>query len=230
MNTRGFRPTPALLALLIVATAGGVACGQATAPHDHDHGGPGHGHAPVVAAAADAHGQRMMLGTIEHAIAVMHPTQGHETRGIIRFHQDDRGIVTVRGQIEGLHPNAQHAMHVHEFGDCSKPDATSAGGHYNPEGHPHGLPGDEVRHAGDFGNIQADEQGKATFDFTVDNITIAGHRNPIIGRAMIIHAKPDDGGQPVGNAGDRIACGVIGVAQPPAPELPVSPAPPDESK
>ncbi|MCP5412982.1 MAG: superoxide dismutase family protein, partial [Alphaproteobacteria bacterium] len=70
-----------------------------------------------------------------------------------------------------------------------------------------------LRHAGDLGNLTADATGKATYEIVVDNISIAGPHNPILGRGVIIHAKPDDGGQPVGNAGGRIACGVIGVAK-----------------
>jgi len=91
----------------------------------------------------------------------------------------------------------------------------SAGGHYNPEGHQHGLPDSENRHAGDLGNVQADDQGKAHYEITVKGISISGEHNPIIGRGVIVHAKLDDGGQPVGNAGGRIACGVIGFATPP---------------
>ena len=90
----------------------------------------------------------------------------------------------------------------------------SAGGHYNPEGHQHGLPDNANRHAGDFGNVAADDQGKVHFELTADNISISGQKNPIIGHAVIVHAKPDDGSQPVGNAGARIACGVIGIANP----------------
>ena len=91
----------------------------------------------------------------------------------------------------------------------------SAGGHYNPEKHPHALPDTtEKRHAGDLGNLQADSNGKVHHEITVKNVTIAGTKNPIIGRGVIVHAKVDDGGQPVGNAGPRIACGVIGVANP----------------
>src|SRR5207247_6522143 len=92
------------------------------------------------------------------------------------------------------------------------PDATSAGGHYNPEGHQHGLPESADRHAGDLGNVEADKDGKAHYEITLNNVTILGAKNPILGRGVIVHAKVDDGGQPVGNAGARIACGVIGVA------------------
>jgi Cu-Zn family superoxide dismutase len=118
----------------------------------------------------------------------------------------------VVAHVEGLNPGQKHAFHIHQFGDCSSPDAMSAGGHYNPEGHEHGLPDKEQRHAGDLGNLQADDSGKAHHEITVKNVTIAGTKNPIIGRGVIVHAKPDDGRQPVGNAGARIACGVIGVA------------------
>ena len=88
----------------------------------------------------------------------------------------------------------------------------SAGGHYNPEKHEHGLPDKAQRHAGDLGNLEADASGKAHLELTVNNITISGNKNPILGRGVIVHAKFDYGGQPVGNAGGRIACGVIGVA------------------
>jgi superoxide dismutase, Cu-Zn family len=93
------------------------------------------------------------------------------------------------------------------------PDATSAGGHFNPEGHPHALPDQEKRHAGDFGNLKADGDGNATLTLTVDNITLNCGGHGILGRAVIVHAKPDDGGQPTGNAGDRIGAGVIGLSK-----------------
>jgi superoxide dismutase, Cu-Zn family len=80
--------------------------------------------------------------------------------------------------------------------------------------HPHGLPDKENRHAGDFGNLESDQNGNADFKLTVDNISLAGRLNPIIGRGLVVHAKPDDGSQPTGNAGDRIAVGVIGVKNP----------------
>jgi Cu-Zn family superoxide dismutase len=87
----------------------------------------------------------------------------------------------------------------------------SAGGHYNPEGKPHGLPTTEERHAGDLGNLTADASGHAHYEITVDNISLSTGRNPVLGKAVIVHAKPDDGGQPTGNAGARLGCGVIQV-------------------
>lgn len=155
-----------------------------------------------------------MMDAINHGVAVMVPTEGNSTRGTVRFVQHD-GSVTVTAEISGLTPGAQHAIHVHEFGDLTAPDGTSAGGHYNPEGHDHGLPEQQARHAGDLGNLAADENGNAHYEITVDNITVAGMHNPVIGRGVIIHADTDDGGQPTGNAGARISMGVIGVAKNP---------------
>ena len=155
-----------------------------------------------------------MWQNVRDAVAVLAPTEGSSVRGVVRFHQDDDGTVTIEGTFEGLVPGRQHAIHIHEFGDCTDLHGKSAGGHYNPENRPHGLPPAAERHAGDLGNLQADDQGTATLALTVDNISIAGLENPIIGRAVIVHAKPDDGGQPTGNAGGRAACGTIGLARP----------------
>lgn len=149
------------------------------------------------------------------AIAVLNSASNSKAHGIARFTQVADGVEVVV-EMEGLTPNQQHAIHVHEFGDCSAADAMSAGSHYNPEGHPHALPTAATRHAGDLGNLQADAQGKATLAIKVTNCSITTAKNPILGRAVIVHAKADDGGQPVGNAGGRIACGVIGLAQPAA--------------
>jgi Cu-Zn family superoxide dismutase len=148
---------------------------------------------------------------IRQAIAVLHSTQGNKAQGTVRFTQEGNSVKIV-AHVEGLTAGQKHAIHVHEFGDCSTADAMSAGSHYNPEKHDHGLPDKDKRHAGDLGNLQADASGKAHLELTVNNITIAGNKNPILGRSVIVHAKPDDGGQPVGNAGARIACGVIGAA------------------
>jgi len=151
--------------------------------------------------------------TIRQAVAVLHPTAGQQCHGVVRFTQDGDSIKVV-ADLQGLTPGEKHAFHIHQYGDCSASDGMSAGGHYNPEGHPHGLPETENRHAGDLGNVQADDQGKAHYEITVNNISISGPKNPILGRAVIVHAKPDDGSQPVGNAGSRIGCGVIGIANP----------------
>lgn len=157
-------------------------------------------------------GHETMWSGVSHASAVLHPTKGNTARGVVHFNEAD-GKVTIVAHIEGLIAGSTHAIHVHEFGDCSAEDGSSAGGHYNPEGHEHGLPEQSARHAGDLGNLTAGENGTAHYEITVDNLTIAGMKNPVVGRGVILHAQPDTGAQPVGEAGSRIACGVIGVAK-----------------
>ena len=161
---------------------------------------------------AKAHGEAW--GSIKQAVAILHSTAGNQCHGRVVFTQMGDAVKVV-ADVEGLKPGQKHAFHIHQFGDCSAPDGMSAGGHYNPDSHPHGLPdGDAKRHAGDLGNLQADANGKAHYEITAHNISVAGTKNPIVGRGVIVHAKTDDGGQPVGNAGGRIACGVIGIANP----------------
>ena len=154
---------------------------------------------------------------ITKAVAVVRPTKGTKVRGTVMFNEKD-GKVTITANFRGLNPNQKHAIHIHEFGDIRKPDGTGTGGHYNPEGHDHALPDKEMRHAGDLGNLEADGEGNAKFKLVVDNVTIAGHKNPILGRAIIVHEKADDGGQPTGNAGPRVSQGVIGIANPTPPK------------
>ena len=149
----------------------------------------------------------------QQAVAVLSSTVGQHCHGIVRFTQEGDSVKVV-ADLEGLTAGQKHAFHIHQFGDCSAPDGMSAGSHYNPEGHKHGLPDTAERHAGDLGNVQADDLGKAHYEITVNNVSINGSKNPIIGHAVIVHAKIDDGSQPVGNAGGRIACGVIGIAGP----------------
>ena len=149
---------------------------------------------------------------IERAIAVVTATEGNQVSGIVTFQQKE-GHVLVNAKLNGLNPNQKHGFHVHEYGDISAKDGKSAGGHYNPDGHPHGLPPTKMRHAGSFGNIQADENGQAIFTLEDDTISVSGHQNPIIGRAVVVHAKEDIGAQPTGAAGPRIGTGVIGIAK-----------------
>jgi superoxide dismutase, Cu-Zn family len=138
--------------------------------------------------------------------AQLAPTQGNSVHGTVKFTETSGGVRVV-AHLEGLTPG-QHGFHVHEKGDCSAPDATSAGSHFNPAGAPHGAPDAAQRHVGDLGNITADAGGKAHYDRVDKNLRFDGP-NSILGRAVIVHAKADDGSQPVGNAGARVACGVI---------------------
>lgn len=148
---------------------------------------------------------------VKSLVSVLTPTKGSTAHGKVTFTQLDNGKVKVHAIVEGLTPNQKHAIHIHEFGDISAEDGTATGGHYNPEGHDHALPEKGMRHAGDLGNLPADASGKADYTIEVDNISLAGEKNPIVGHGVIVHAKEDDGGQPTGNAGGRIAQGVIGI-------------------
>ncbi len=127
-------------------------------------------------------------------------------------------VVHVVAHVEGVEPGS-HGFHVHETGDCSAADFTSAGGHFNPSGDPHGGPDDAVRHAGDLGNITVDDQGVGDLEVTSDLITVAPSPSSVIGKAVILHAGADDlESQPTGAAGARLACGVIGLSGQPGAE------------
>jgi len=148
---------------------------------------------------------------ITRAICVLMPTQGNNVTGSITFTSTDKGVL-VKGDIHGLTPG-KHGFHIHECGDCSSADGSSAGGHFNPTNMPHGAPMDMKRHEGDMGNIEADASGNAHIEYTDKMITLSGP-NSIIGRGVIVHKDVDDlKSQPAGNAGPRVACGVIGIAK-----------------
>jgi superoxide dismutase, Cu-Zn family len=167
---------------------------------------------PVTQATAQtsAH-QHGTAPAVVRAIAVLTPTKGSLVRGTVTFQKTDKGI-RVSGQITGLSPG-KHGFHIHEFGDCSAEDGMSAGGHFNPAGAPHGAPEVDARHAGDMGNLDADSSGTATIDYVDEVMSLSGDGS-ILGHAIIVHEKEDDlKSQPTGNAGGRVACGVIGVAK-----------------
>lgn len=145
------------------------------------------------------------------ATADLQPTQGSDASGTVTF-VERTGTVITDVQMTGLTPG-KHGIHIHEKGDCSAPDATSAGGHYNPTGEPHGAPEAAKHHGGDFGNITADASGKVSQQITVDISRVGLGKvapNSMNGRALVVHADPDDlNSQPAGNSGKRVACGVI---------------------
>lgn len=128
--------------------------------------------------------------------------------GTVTFSATDDGVM-VEAFIEGLGDGA-HGFHIHEFGDCSAADGSSAGGHFNPEGHPHSAPDSDLRHMGDLGNIQGVAGATTRYTFTDKMIDLS----LIAGRSVVVHGGQDDlSSQPAGNAGPRIACGVIGVVK-----------------
>jgi Cu-Zn family superoxide dismutase len=143
------------------------------------------------------------------ANAQLKPTKGNKTFGEATFEQvGDKVRVVVF--VQGLKPGQAHGLHIHEKGDCSSGDGMSAGGHFNPYGKPHAHPGSANRHAGDLPALQANKAGRGNVQADVDVITVTAGPASIIGRALIVHADPDDyKTQPTGNAGGRIACGVI---------------------
>ena len=129
-------------------------------------------------------------------------------KGTLTFAEAGDGV-KVTGEITGLTPGP-HGFHVHEKGDLSDPKLVSAGPHFNPDKAKHGGPDSHERHAGDLGNITADDKGVAKVEMTIKGISVAGEKNGIVGRSIIVHAKADDlKTDPSGNSGDRIAGGVI---------------------
>jgi len=150
-------------------------------------------------------------GRVSKAIVKIDAVSGSQCKGTITITQEKDGL-RIHGTVEGLTPG-NHGFHIHEFGDCSALDASSAGGHFNPTRGTHGGPHDPNRHIGDLGNIYANENGVATIDDTAYRIRLNGPHS-IIGRSIIIHASEDDlRTQPAGAAGSRIGCGVIGRIQ-----------------
>jgi len=143
------------------------------------------------------------------ATAQLQPRSGSNVSGTVRFTQIG-DVVRVTGEIAG-HTKGPKAIHIHEKGDCSDDKGMNTGGHFNPGKHQHGGPYDPVKHSGDLGNINFDDKGVARINFTVGDISVSKDRpDGIIGRAVIVHAGTDDlTTDPTGNAGGRVACGVI---------------------
>ena len=141
-----------------------------------------------------------------YLVAAIEPTQGQTAKGEVRFYKVDGGVRVV-ASLEGLTPG-RHGFHLHEKGDCSAPDAASAGAHYNPGSAPHGGPSADRagRHAGDLGNIEAGADGKARYD-RVDTVLDYAQ---LVGLSVLVHAGEDDlTSQPAGNSGARVGCGVV---------------------
>ena len=147
------------------------------------------------------------------ASATLEGRSGSAATGVVTFtSRGDKLFVDAR--VSGLTPG-EHGFHVHEVGDCSAPDATSAKGHFNPAGKAHGHHGGAERHAGDMPNLRADASGSASYAGELSMLSLGGDANGIVGRSVVIHADPDDyKSQPAGNSGKRVACGVIRASAP----------------
>ncbi len=154
-----------------------------------------------------ANGMDLHSTTAHVALA---PTAGNNISGNLELEPVRHGV-HVSGYLTGVEPASVHGFHVHEKGDCSAPDGSSAGGHFNPTGVAHGNPAGKAHHAGDIPNITGNSQGLVNVDVVVKDVSLGtGAANDIIGRAIVIHGDADDyTSQPSGNSGPRVACGVI---------------------
>jgi len=150
--------------------------------------------------------------TIPKAVAVLFPTKGSDVHGRVTFTHTSEGT-HIHAEISGLSPG-EHGFHIHEFGVWSE-DGLAAGSHFNPTKAPHAGPHSSKRHIGDLGNVEANANGNAVYDLDDHHIHLHGHHT-VIGRSVVVHEKADDlkTQQPPGNAGGRLAVGVIGVAKP----------------
>ena len=164
----------------------------------------------IAALAAGCATMRDMMPSSARPIATasLSPTDGNTARGTVIFTQDG-DAVRVRASVAGLKPNAEHGFHVHEKGDCSSGDGMSTGGHFNPAGKPHGSQA-SAHHAGDMPSLKSDASGNASASFELKGVSIGTGAADLVGKGVIVHRDPDDyATQPTGNAGPRIACGVI---------------------
>ncbi|CAN7157371.1 superoxide dismutase family protein [Pseudoxanthomonas sp. LjRoot168] len=152
--------------------------------------------------------------TARQAVAVLASASGSLVSGSVTLTPMGKGL-HLTGEIGGLPANGTHAFHIHEKGDCSAADASSAGPHFNPFNAAHGKAGSGAHHAGDMNNLTANADGVAKVDAHLEGVTLGGGAvNDVAGRALIVHAAPDDyASQPAGNAGARVACGIIKVTQ-----------------
>ena len=167
--------------------------------------------AGLAAAAAGCRSTRG--GNSAIAEAVLAPKSGSKLAGRAVFRGLGGNWIHLHVEVSGIAPGL-HAVHIHETGDCSAPDAKSAGGHWNPTGRKHGMWGrpDGEFHLGDIGNIDVGADGKGSIDVTTDLWTVGGGApTDVMGRSIVVHAKGDDfTTQPTGDAGDRLGCGPIG--------------------
>ena len=171
---------------------------------------PAHDNGVATDAAIDADVVLATNSTLDAARVNLASASGSLVSGKLSLMPMGDGV-HLTGEIGGLKPNSSHGIHIHEKGDCSAADASSAGGHFNPATQPHGKVDTATHHGGDMNNISADASGVATVNIHAKGVVLGGGAaNDAVGRAVIVHADPDDYiSQPSGNAGARVACGVI---------------------
>ena len=143
------------------------------------------------------------------AKATIESKSGSKATGRAVFTELPSGGVKVEVWIENAAPGS-HGLHLHEKGDCSAADASSAGPHFNAAGNPHAGPAEKARHNGDLGNIEVGADGKGHLEVTSDLLTVKPGPNSVVGKSVVFHEKADDlKTQPSGNAGGRFGCGVV---------------------
>jgi Cu-Zn family superoxide dismutase len=167
------------------------------------------------AAAPTATAPMASSGTVARAEAALAPASASLVSGRLVLLPVEGGV-RITGTLGSLPANQAVAFHIHERGDCSAVDASSAGGHFNPQAQAHGRNGHGAHHLGDMDNLQANGRGQADVDLRVPGLVLGGGAgNDILGRALVVHAQADDyRSQPAGNAGARVACGVIRATAP----------------
>jgi Cu-Zn family superoxide dismutase len=166
--------------------------------------------AMVISGAGVAGAKSVKQAAGKSVVVKLEPKSGSQASGTATF-SEDKGQVKLVVELTGATPG-EHALHIHEKGDCSDPEAKNAGGHWNPQTMAHGKWGTMPHHLGDIGNLTVGADGKGTLTMSTDKWSIGGGApNDISGKAVVIHGGVDDfKTQPTGNAGNRIACGVIG--------------------
>jgi Cu-Zn family superoxide dismutase len=190
------------LAVVPLAAAGLVAACTGS-PREGTSASASPGQPPAAAPPAAA----SPAATAAGAGASLNPTTGSQAKGMVIFEPTEGGLRVI-AHVTGLKPG-DHGFHLHEKPDCSAPDASSAGDHWNPTQQPHGAPDAPAHHSGDLGNITADASGTAHVERVVKGLAIEGDQG-VAGRSVIVHANPDDlKSQPSGNAGPRLACAVV---------------------
>lgn len=167
-----------------------------------------HRNALIALAALAAACTTLGMGGNPTAVANLEATKGNSVTGRVTFAQESDGV-HVNASVSGLAPNTEHGFHVHEKGDCSSGDGMSTGGHFNPDGKPHG-PQMAEHHAGDMPSLTSDSYGNASASFVLKGVTVGGGGADLVGKGLIVHRDADDfKTQPTGNSGPRIACAVI---------------------
>jgi Cu-Zn family superoxide dismutase len=175
----------------------------ACTPREHPQTGTEGTEAGATAAKAEAPAEKQATATLE-------AKSGSNLIGEASFVEEANGKIDFEVHVEHVKPGI-HAVHIHENGDCSAEDASSAGGHWNPTGEEHGKWGVHPFHLGDIGNIDVGPDGTGSLSLETDLWNLNDHdEHSVLGHSVVVHAGADDfETQPSGNAGSRIGCGVI---------------------